>query len=96
MNRWLLLSSGFVSALLLTAGLAFGQTTQPKASTDCVKGDAPKKVEGQVMAVAPDGKLTVRDNKGQTHDFRVSPEMAKDYKPGDKIEAKLSEGQKKC
>ena len=95
MNRGLLLSSGFVSALLLTAGLAFGQT-QPKASTDCVKANAPKKVEGQVMAVAPDGKLTVRDNKGQTHDFQVSPEMAKDYKPGDKIEAKLSEGQKKC
>ena len=95
MNRWLLLSGGFVSALLLSAGLAVGQT-QPKASTDCVHKDAPKKVEGQVVDVAPDGKMTVRDKRGQTHSFQVSPEMAKEYKAGDQIEAKLSEGQKKC
>jgi translation initiation factor IF-1 len=95
MNRWLLLSGGFVSALLLSAGLAVGQT-QPKASADCVHKDAPQKVEGQVVAVAPDGKMTVKDNTGKTHSFQVSPEMAKEYKPGDQIEAKLSEGQKKC
>jgi hypothetical protein len=95
MNRWLLLSGSFVSAALLTAGLAFGQT-QPKASADCVHKDAPRKVEGQVVDVAADGKMTVRDKKGQTHSFQVSPEMAKEYKAGDHIEAKLSEGQKKC
>ena len=77
MNRWLLLSGGFLSALLLSAGLAVGQT-QPKASADCVHKSAPQKVEGQVVAVAPDGKMTVKD------------------KAGDQIEAKLSEGQKKC
>lgn len=94
MNRWLLLSAGFISAALLSAGLAFGQTAQqqPKA-TDCKKG-APEHVAGQVVDVSKDGKMTVRDDKGQTHQFQVSKEMAKDMKPGDKIDAKLSEGQK--
>jgi hypothetical protein len=92
MNRWLLLSGGFVSAALLTCGLAFGQTTAPKA--ECKKG-APEKVEGQVVSVSPDaGKVTVRDNKGQTHEFQASKETIQDMKPGDKIEAKLRDGQK--
>ena len=93
MNRWLLISGGFVSAALLTAGLAFGQATQPKAADNCKKG-APEHVKGQVVSVTPDGKMTVRDDKGQTHQFQLSQEMAKDMKPGDKIDAKLSEGQK--
>ena len=95
MNRWLLLSAGFVSAALLSAGLAFGQTApqQPKAATDCKRG-APEQVSGQVVDVTKDGKMTVRDDKGQTHQFQVSQEMAKTMKPGDKIDAKLSEGQK--
>jgi hypothetical protein len=95
MNRWLLLSGGFVSALLLSAGLAVGQT-QPKASADCVHKDAPQKVEGEGVSVAPDGKMTVKDKTGKTHNFQVSAEMAKEYKPGDQIEANLSEGQKRC
>jgi len=93
MNRWLLLSSGFVSALLLTAGLAFGQTTQPKSDANCVK-DAPKKVEGQVVNVDKDGRMTVRDKNGKTMQFQVSQEMARDMKPGDQIEANLSQAQK--
>ena len=93
MNRWLLISGGFVSAALLTAHLAFGQAVQPKAAGDCKKG-APERVEGQVVDVTPDGKMTVKDDKGQTHQFQISKDMAKDMKPGDKIDAKLSEGQK--
>jgi len=93
MNRWLLLSGGFVSAALLSAGLAFGQTaTQPKA--DCVKG-APKKVEGQVVSVNPEaGTMVVREKNGKTHEFQVSKEMANDMKPGDQIEANLSKEHK--
>jgi translation initiation factor IF-1 len=92
MNRWLLLSAGFISAALLSAGLAFGQTApQPKA--DCKKG-APEHVAGQVIDVTKDGKMTVRDDNGQTHQFQVSKEMAKDMKPGDKIDAKLTEAHK--
>jgi len=94
MNRWLLLSGGFVSAALLTAGLAFGQTaTQPK-SAECVKG-APKKVEGQVVSVDPAaGTMMVREKNGKTHQFQVSKEMANDMKPGDQIEANLSKEHK--
>jgi translation initiation factor IF-1 len=93
MNRWLLISGGFVSAALLTASLAFGQAVQPKAAGDCKKG-APEQVSGQVVDITKDGKMTVRDDKGQTHQFQVSQDMAKSMKPGDKIDAKLSEGQK--
>ena len=94
MNRWLLISGGFVSAVLLTAGLAVGQTSSAQSKgKDCVKG-APEKIEGQVMSVTPDGRLTVRREDGQTVQFQVSKEMARDMKPGDKIEAKLSSDQK--
>ena len=95
MNRWLLISGGFVSAALLTANLAFGQAVQPKAAgaADCKKG-APEHVTGQVVDVSKDGKMTVRDDKGQTHQFQISQDMAKNMKPGDKVDAKLSEGQK--
>ena len=94
MNRWLLISGGFVSAALLTAGLAVGQTTQPKAATECVKG-APKKVEGQVVSVNPEaGTMMVREKNGKTHEFQVSKEMANDMKPGDQIEANLSKEHK--
>jgi hypothetical protein len=94
MNRWLLLSGGFASAMLLTAGLAFGQATPPKSATECKKG-APEKVEGQVVSVNPQaGTMMVRDKKGQTHEFQMSRDMAKDMKPGDQVEAKLSAGQK--
>jgi hypothetical protein len=94
MKRWLLLSGGFVTAALLTAGLAFGQaTTQPKAGADCKKPI--DKVEGQVTSVDPNsGKVTVRDKKGQTHEFQASAETLKDMKPGDSIEAKLREAPK--
>ena len=93
MKRWLLISGGFVSAALLSAGLALGQGTQPRAAGDCKKG-APERIEGQVVNVTSDGQMTVRDDRGQTHHFQVSREMARDMKPGDKIDAKLSEGQK--
>ena len=96
MNRWLLLSGGFVSALLLSAGLAVGQTQPaPKSTTECVKG-APKKVEGQVVSVDPAaGTMMVREKNGKTHQFQVSKEMATDMKPGDQIEANLSR-ESKC
>ncbi|HET7342887.1 MAG TPA: hypothetical protein VFL90_15590 [Methylomirabilota bacterium] len=92
MTRWLLLSSGFVTAALLTAGLAFGQTaTQPKASGhDCKK--PLEKVEGQVTNVdQSSGMITVRDKNGAMHQFQASADTLKDMKPGDTIEAKLRE-----
>ena len=90
MKRWLVLTGSFVSAALLSAGLAAGQTQQ-KAAADCKK--PLEKVEGQVTSVdAKSGKLTVRDQKtGQTHEFNASPETLKDMKPGDTVEARLRE-----
>jgi hypothetical protein len=92
MKRWLLLTGGFVSAALLSAGLAAGQTQQ-KAAADCKK--PLEKVEGQVMTVDPGaGKVVVRDKSGATHEFHASAETLKDMKPGDSIEARLREAPK--
>jgi len=92
MKRWLLLSGGFVTAALLTAGLAFGQTgAQPKAATQCSKKPL-EKVDGQVTNVDPTaGKIMVRDKSGATHEFQASADTIKDVKPGDTIEARLRE-----
>jgi hypothetical protein len=93
MTRWLLISGGFVSAALLTAGLAFGQAPQAPKSGDCRK--PPEKVEGQVVNVDQNAKMvTVRDKSGATHQFQASAETLKDMKPGDTIEARLREAPK--
>ena len=92
MKRWLLLSGGFVTAALLTAGLAFGQTgAQPKAPGECSKKPL-EKVEGQVTSVdSTAGKIMVRDKSGATHEFQASAETIKEVKPGGTIEARLRE-----
>jgi hypothetical protein len=87
MNRWVTLASGVVAVALLSAGLAFGQ--QPK-SADCDKSRVPEKVEGQVVRVdRATSKVTIRDQKGTTHEFQANQDDAKDMKPGDRIEARL-------
>jgi hypothetical protein len=87
MNRWMTLSSGIVAVALLSAGLAFGQ--QPKA-TNCDKARVPDKVEGQVVRVDPKtNKVTIRDQKGMTHEFQSNKETTQDMKAGDRIEATL-------
>lgn len=97
MKRWLLLSGGFVTAVVLTAGLAFGQAatpTTPKSGTDCHK-KVLEKVEGQVTSIDPKaGKVMIRDSSGTTHEFQASAETLKDMKPGDTIEARLREAPK--
>jgi hypothetical protein len=89
MNHWLTLTGGFV-AVVLSAGLAFGQQPKP----DC-KASAPQKVEGQVVRVDhTTNKVTVRDKSGTTHEFQANQETTKDMKPGDTIEARLREAPK--
>jgi hypothetical protein len=89
MNRWLTLTGGIV-AIVLSAGLAFGQQPKP----DC-KASAPEKVEGQVVRVDhATNKVTVRDKSGATHEFQANKETTKDMKPGDTIEARLREAPK--
>jgi hypothetical protein len=88
MNRWVTFASGLLTVGLLSAGLAFGQ--QPPKGADCDKARVPEKVEGQVVRVDPStSKVTIRDQKGTTHEFQSNPETAKDLKPGDRIEARL-------
>ena len=87
MNRWMMLASGIVAAGLLTSSLAFGQQQRP---ANCDKSRVPDKVEGQVVRVDPGtNKVTIRDNKGVTHEFQSNPETVKDLKAGDRLEAKL-------
>ena len=91
MKRWLLTSSTLATGMLLTAGLAFGQSKE-----DCMKRtQTPERVEGQVVAVDQTaGKVTIRDTKGTTHEFQATRETLQDMKPGDRIEAKLREAPK--
>jgi hypothetical protein len=91
MKRWLLTSSTLATGMLLTAGLAFGQSKE-----DCMKRtQTPERVEGQVVAVDQTaGKVTIRDTKGTTHEFQANRETLQDMKPGDRIEAKLREAPK--
>jgi Cu/Ag efflux protein CusF len=91
MKRWLLISGGFVTAALLSAGLAFGQTgAQPKAAgAQCSKKPL-EKVEGQVTSVdQQSGKVTIKDKNGATHEFQASADTLKEMKPGDTVEARL-------
>ena len=59
------------------------------------KVKAAEKVEGQVVKVdAAQGKVTVREPGGTTHEFQASAETLKDLKVGDQIGAKLREAPK--
>jgi Cu/Ag efflux protein CusF len=92
MTRWLTLSGGFLAVALLSAGLAFGQS---KADCEKAARATPQKVEGQVVRVdTKTNKVTLRDNKGVTHEFQANRETVQDLKPGDRIEANLREAPK--
>jgi hypothetical protein len=93
MKRWLLISGGFVTAALLTAGLAFGQTgAQPQAAGAACSKKPLEKVEGQVTSIDQQtGKVMIRDKSGATHEFQASADTIKDMKPGDTVEARLRE-----
>ena len=92
MNSWGTLTCGIVAVALLSTGLAFGQ--QPKPA-DCDKARVPDKIEGQVVRVDPNtNKVTIRDDKGATHEFQANKETTQDMKPGDRIEARLRQAPK--
>ena len=89
MKTWVTLLAILVACTMAWSGAALGQTT-PKQGCDAVKAGAPQKVEGQVTAVDPDqGKVTIKGSDGKTHEFQASPEMIRDFKVGDRIEANL-------
>jgi hypothetical protein len=74
---------------MLWSGTALGQAPA-KPGCDAVKAGAPQKVEGQVVNVDADqNKVTVKTTDGKTHEFQASPETVRDFKVGDRIEARL-------
>ena len=94
MKRWIVLSTGAFTIGLLATMPALAQQTPPRPAADC-KANAPAKVEGQVTNVDMNaGKVTVRANDGQTHEFQATKEMLQTMKPGDRLEATLREAPK--
>jgi len=75
--------------LVLWTGVAVGQVKpacDPQQSTVAT----PEKVEGKVVKVdAAISKVIVQDRNGRTYEFHASPEILRDIKLGEPIEAKL-------
>ena len=89
MKTWLSASAIVLAGAVLWTGTAMGQANT-KQGCDAAKAGAPQKVEGQVVSVDPgQNKVTVRTSDGKTQDFQASPETIRDFKVGDKIEARL-------
>ena len=93
MRMWPRLMAGLAVALMLWTGPALGQSKPACDSQNKVK--TPETVEGQVVSVdQAQGKVTVRESNGTTHEFQASKETLQDLKAGDRIEAKLREAPK--
>ena len=89
MKTWVSVSAAGVAGAVLWAGIALGQSA-PKSGCEAAKAGAPQKVEGQVTSVdATQLKISVKAADGKTHEFQASPEMIRDFKVGDRIEANL-------
>jgi hypothetical protein len=85
MKRWMRMSAGLATGLLLWTGTAVAQ--QAPAGD---KAKTPDKIEGQVVKIdESQGKVTIRASDGTTHEFQASPETLKDLKVGDRLEARL-------
>ena len=88
MKTWVSASAVAIAGAVLWAGTALGQAQ--KSGCDAMKAGAPQKVEGQVVNVdANSHKISVKTGDGKTHEFQASPEMVRDFKVGDRIEANL-------
>jgi hypothetical protein len=84
-----LLAAFAASSVVVLSGTVLAQE-----KAGCIQAGAPKKLEGQVVQIDPDqGKVTVREPNGATHDFRASAETLRTYKVGDRIQATLRPGQ---
>ena len=85
-----LLAAFAASSVVVLSGIVLAQ----EKPAGCIQPGAPKKLEGQVVQIDPDqGKVTVRESNGATHDFRASAETLRSYKVGDRIQATLRPGQ---
>ncbi len=90
------LTAAVVAAALIAGGPALAQdkpkaNCQPSASAASgPKGNAPEKIDGQVVNVdASKGMITVRNKDGTMHEFKGDAETLREYKKGDNIEMTL-------
>jgi len=88
-----LLAAFAISGVVALTGTVLAQNKP----AGCIQADVPKTLDGQVVQVDPNqGKVTVRESSGATHEFRASPETLQSYKVGDRIHATLRPGQEGC
>jgi hypothetical protein len=77
--------------MLLWSGTVFAQSKAPGCS------NTPVKLEGQVVKIdVGQGKLSVRESDGTTHEFQADKETLEKYKVGDRITAQLRETPAGC
>ncbi len=87
----MILLAGIAVSLMLWNGAALGQGPAGKCP------GTPEKVEGQVLKIDMDqGKVTVRETDGTTHEFQASKETLQEFKVGGRIEARLREVPSNC
>jgi len=86
MRPWRDMLAVVVVTAVLWSGAALAQTRV----ADCDQARIPPTIAGQVVKIdLAQGKVTVRTTDGTTHEFQASKETLQDYKPGDRITAKL-------
>ena len=86
MRAWRNMIAVVVAIAVLWSGAALAQTKPP----ECDPSRVPPKVEGQVVKVdGANGLVTVRADDGTTHEFQVAKKTLKEFKAGDRVEARL-------
>lgn len=79
-----------LAVVVVTAVLWSGAALAQTRSADCDPGRTPATIAGQVVKIdLAQGKMTIRTTDGTTHEFQASQETLQDFKPGDRITAKL-------
>jgi len=85
------MSVGIAAGALLWSGTVFAQSKSPGCPS------TPVKLEGRVVKVdVGQGKLSVRETDGTTHEFQADKETLEKYKVGDPITAQLREAPANC
>ena len=98
MNRRTNLAAA-LAACAIAAVPAFAQQPQSQTPSQGTAADCmartPQKIEGQVTSIDQNsGKVTVRDSRGQTHEFQAARETLATMKPGDRVDATLRQAPK--
>lgn len=86
MRVWRDMIAVVIATAVLWSGAALAQTK----SSDCDPSRVPPKVAGQVVKVdGANGMVTVRADDGTMHEFQAAKKTLKEFKAGDRIEARL-------